>query len=75
MLLMLATQAICCQRQQQSEHRLKWNFVCSRPFVIKEIEQGRLPHHKVGSHRRERRTCRCPRRLPAGIMSTQLARR
>jgi excisionase family DNA binding protein len=24
----------------------------SRPFVIKEIEAGRLPHRKVGSHRR-----------------------
>lgn len=24
----------------------------SRPFVIKEIEAGRLKHHKVGSHRR-----------------------
>jgi len=24
----------------------------SRPFVIKEIEQGRLPHRKVGTHRR-----------------------
>jgi excisionase family DNA binding protein len=24
----------------------------SRPFVIKEIEQGRLPHRKVGAHRR-----------------------
>lgn len=24
----------------------------SRPFVIKEIEQGRLKHHKVGTHRR-----------------------
>lgn len=29
------------------------NFLnVSRPFVIKEIEQGRLPHRKVGSHRR-----------------------
>jgi excisionase family DNA binding protein len=24
----------------------------SRPFVIKEIEQGRLPHRMVGTHRR-----------------------
>jgi excisionase family DNA binding protein len=24
----------------------------SRPFVIKEIEEGRLPHRKVGAHRR-----------------------
>ena len=24
----------------------------SRPFVIKEIEAGRLPHRKVGTHRR-----------------------
>jgi len=24
----------------------------SRPFVIKEIEEGRLPHRMVGSHRR-----------------------
>ena len=24
----------------------------SRPFVIKEMEAGRLPHRKVGSHRR-----------------------
>ena len=24
----------------------------SRPFVIKEIEQGRLPHRLVGTHRR-----------------------
>ena len=24
----------------------------SRPFVVKEMEQGRLPHRKVGSHRR-----------------------
>lgn len=24
----------------------------SRPFVIKEIENGRLKHHKVGTHRR-----------------------
>jgi excisionase family DNA binding protein len=24
----------------------------SRPFLIKEMEAGRLPHHKVGSHRR-----------------------
>ena len=24
----------------------------SRPFVIKEIQSGRLPHRKVGSHRR-----------------------
>lgn len=29
------------------------NFLnVSRPFVIKEIEAGRLPHRKVGSHRR-----------------------
>lgn len=29
------------------------NFLnVSRPFVIKEIENGRLPHRKVGSHRR-----------------------
>lgn len=29
------------------------NFLnVSRPFVIKEIEEGRLPHRKVGSHRR-----------------------
>jgi excisionase family DNA binding protein len=29
------------------------NFLnVSRPFVIKEIEQGRLPHRKVGTHRR-----------------------
>lgn len=29
------------------------NFLnVSRPFVIKEIEQGRLPHRMVGSHRR-----------------------
>ncbi len=29
------------------------NFLnVSRPFVIKEIEGGRLPHRKVGSHRR-----------------------
>jgi len=29
------------------------NFLnVSRPFVIKEIEDGRLPHRKVGSHRR-----------------------
>jgi excisionase family DNA binding protein len=29
------------------------NFLnVSRPFVIKEIESGRLPHRKVGSHRR-----------------------
>ena len=27
------------------------NFLnVSRPFVIKEIESGRLPHRKVGSH-------------------------
>jgi len=24
----------------------------SRPFVVKEMEEGRLPHRKVGSHRR-----------------------
>jgi excisionase family DNA binding protein len=24
----------------------------SRPFVVKEIEQGRLQHRKVGRHRR-----------------------
>jgi excisionase family DNA binding protein len=24
----------------------------SRPFVIKEIEEGRLPHRMVGTHRR-----------------------
>jgi excisionase family DNA binding protein len=24
----------------------------SRPFVIKEIDEGRLPHRKVGTHRR-----------------------
>lgn len=24
----------------------------SRPFVVKEIEEGRLPYHMVGSHRR-----------------------
>lgn len=24
----------------------------SRPFVVKEIEEGRLPHRKVGTHRR-----------------------
>lgn len=24
----------------------------SRPFIVKEIEAGRLPHRKVGSHRR-----------------------
>jgi excisionase family DNA binding protein len=24
----------------------------SRPFVIKEMESGRLPHRKVGTHRR-----------------------
>jgi excisionase family DNA binding protein len=29
------------------------NFLnVSRPFVIKEIDAGRLPHRKVGSHRR-----------------------
>ncbi len=29
------------------------NFLnVSRPFVIKEIESGRLPHRKVASHRR-----------------------
>jgi len=29
------------------------NFLnVSRPFVIKEVEAGRLPHRKVGSHRR-----------------------
>lgn len=29
------------------------NFLnVSRPFVIKEIESGKLPHRKVGSHRR-----------------------
>lgn len=29
------------------------NFLnVSRPFVIKEIEAGKLPHRKVGSHRR-----------------------
>ena len=29
------------------------NFLnVSRPFVIKEIESGRLPHRKVGLHRR-----------------------
>ena len=29
------------------------NFLnVSRPFVIKEIEEGRLPHRKVGSHHR-----------------------
>lgn len=29
------------------------NFLSvSRPFVIKEIEEGRLPHRKVGTHRR-----------------------
>ena len=29
------------------------NFLnVSRPFVIKEIEQGRLPHRLVGTHRR-----------------------
>ena len=29
------------------------NFLnVSRPFVIKEIDEGRLPHRKVGSHRR-----------------------
>lgn len=24
----------------------------SRPFLIKQIEEGKLPHHMVGSHRR-----------------------
>jgi len=29
------------------------NFLnVSRPFIIKEMEAGRLPHRKVGSHRR-----------------------
>ena len=29
------------------------NFLnVSRPFVIKELEEGRLPYRKVGSHRR-----------------------
>lgn len=29
------------------------NFLnVSRPFVVKEIDEGRLPHRKVGSHRR-----------------------
>jgi len=29
------------------------NFLnVSRPFVVKEIEAGRLPHRKVGTHRR-----------------------
>lgn len=29
------------------------NFLnVSRPFVVKEIEEGRLPHRKVGTHRR-----------------------
>ena len=24
----------------------------SRPFVVKQIEEGRIPHRKVGRHRR-----------------------
>lgn len=29
------------------------NFLnVSRPFVVKEMQEGRLPHRKVGSHRR-----------------------
>lgn len=29
------------------------NFLnVSRPFVLKEIEDGRLPHRKVGTHHR-----------------------
>jgi len=28
----------------------------SRPFLIKQMESGEIPHHKVGSHRRVRFT-------------------
>jgi len=39
--------------QQELTTREASNFHnVSRPFVIKEIESGRLPHRKVGSHRR-----------------------
>jgi len=24
----------------------------SRPFLIKQLDEGRIPHHKVGAHRR-----------------------
>lgn len=39
--------------KQESSTAEAANFLnVSRPFVIKEIEEGRLPYRQVGSHRR-----------------------
>ena len=40
------------QKQQLSTVEVANFLNVSRPFVIKEIEAGRLKHRKVGSHRR-----------------------
>ena len=39
-------------RQEMSTVEAANYLNVSRPFVIKEIEQGRLPHRMVGTHRR-----------------------
>ena len=40
------------QKQEMSTVEVANFLNVSRPFVIKEIEAGRLKHRKVGSHRR-----------------------
>lgn len=44
--------ALMPQKQELSTVEVANFLNVSRPFVIKEIEAGRLPHRKVGSHRR-----------------------
>lgn len=52
--LMAQRQPILLMPQKQELSTVEAaNFLnVSRPFVIKEIEAGRLPHRKVGTHRR-----------------------
>jgi excisionase family DNA binding protein len=52
--MMARGQAITLMPEQQELSTVEAaNFLnVSRPFVIKEIQQGRLPHRMVGTHRR-----------------------